>query len=177
MAIRDNLLIRLLITATDRASNTLNGITQSRCGNVDPGVIWGAALLSLNSVVNAAEKLETQMGKLRGTIAATVAQWTGLTAENRPDGPRYRRGHAGGATSGTRQRLLTFKSVSKEVFERTLRASRDLSSTGFGSVEQAAVQLGKALEDPLTGLGALTRVGVSFDAQQKAQIETAVKLG
>lgn len=179
MAIRDNLLIRLLITATDRASNTLNGITQSLRGMLTQVLAWGAALLSLNSVVNAAEKLETQMGKLRGTIAATGGA-AGLTAEEIDQMARdIDEATLGGAANirDAAAQLLTFKSVSKEVFERTLRASQDLSSTGFGSVEQAAVQLGKALEDPLTGLGALTRVGVSFDAQQKAQIETAVKLG
>lgn len=179
MATRDNLIIRLLISARDQASGTVNGITQSLRGMLTQVLAWGAALLSLNSVVDAAEKLETQMGALRGAIAATGGA-AGLTAE---DIDRMAReideATLGGAANirAAALTLLTFKSVSKEVFERTLRAAQDLSSIGFGSVEQASVQLGKALEDPLTGLGALTRVGVSFTDQQKAQIETAVQLG
>ena len=40
----------------------------------------------------------------------------------------------------------------------------------FGSVDQAAVQLGKALNNPIEGLGALTRVGVQFTEEQKNMI-------
>ncbi|MCP4309494.1 MAG: hypothetical protein GY788_32390, partial [bacterium] len=42
--------------------------------------------------------------------------------------------------------LLTFRSISGETFDRTLRLSQDLAAVGFGSLSSAAKQLGKALE-------------------------------
>jgi len=178
MNLRDNLIIRLLITANDRASNTLNGITQSLRGMLTQVLAWGAALLSFNSAIDAAAKLEEQMGKLRGAIAATGGA-AGLTAEDIDRMAREIDDNPLGTANirAAATQLLTFKSVSKDVFEQTLRAAQDLSAAGFGSVEQAAVQLGKALENPLVGLGALTEVGVSFTAQQKEQIKAAVQLG
>jgi hypothetical protein len=44
--------------------------------------------------------------------------------------------------------LLTFKSITGETFGDALRLSQDLAEVGFGSVGSAALQLGKALEEP-----------------------------
>ena len=75
------------------------------------------------------------------------------------------------------QQLLTFRSIAGETFDRTLVAAQDLAAVGFGSVQSAAVQLGKALEDPEQGLSALRRVGVSFSASQRELISTLVDTG
>lgn len=79
--------------------------------------------------------------------------------------------------------ILTFKNVrneagkSNDVFNRATQAAVDLSSAGFGSVEGASVMLGKALNDPIKGISALGRAGVTFTAQQKTQITTLAKTG
>ena len=79
--------------------------------------------------------------------------------------------------------LLTFKSVSKDadkvggVFDRATKAAIDLAAAGFGSVTSNAVQLGKALEDPIKGLAALGKSGVTFTADQKALIKSFVETG
>lgn len=70
--------------------------------------------------------------------------------------------------------LGTFKSVAGDVFKRATAAALDLSAVGFGSTESAATMLGKALEDPIRGLTALRRVGVSFNAEQEKQIKHLV---
>ena len=73
--------------------------------------------------------------------------------------------------------LLTFRSISGETFDRTLRLAQDLATVGFGTLESSAVQLGKALEDPKTGLTALRRVGVSFSQTQKQVIQDLFDTG
>jgi hypothetical protein len=79
--------------------------------------------------------------------------------------------------------LLTFKNVRNEVgkgndiFNRATEAALDLSAAGFGSVESASKMLGKALNDPLKGLTALGRAGVTFTDSQKKQIKTLVESG
>jgi phage-related protein len=62
-------------------------------------------------------------------------------------------------------------------FDRATLAAVDLSAAGFGSVESASTQLGKALQDPATGLTALTRVGVSFTDAEKEKIKALQESG
>lgn len=74
--------------------------------------------------------------------------------------------------------LLTFANVNKtagdagSTFDRATQAAVDLAAAGFGSVDSAANQLGKALEDPVRGLGSLREVGVSFTAEQEELIRS-----
>jgi phage-related protein len=53
----------------------------------------------------------------------------------------------------------------------------DLSAAGFGSVDSAAKMLGKALNDPVKGMTALGRAGVTFTKGQQKQIKALVKSG
>src|SRR5690606_1384948 len=51
-------------------------------------------------------------------------------------------------------------------------------SAVFGTdLSAASLQLGKALNDPVRRISALTRVGVTFTEQQKEQIEALVESG
>jgi hypothetical protein len=77
--------------------------------------------------------------------------------------------------------LLTFDSVNQTageaggVFDRATQAAVDLAAAGFGSVTGNAQQLGRALEDPIAGLTALTRSGVTFTAGQRELIRSLVE--
>lgn len=79
--------------------------------------------------------------------------------------------------------LLTFKNVRNEagqgsaVFDRATAAAVDLSASGFGSVDSSAKMLGKALNDPLKGISALGKAGVTFTQQQKDQIKVLMESG
>lgn len=79
--------------------------------------------------------------------------------------------------------LLTFKNVANQagaganIFDRATAAAVDLSKAGFGDMDSAAKMLGKALNDPVKGLTALGRAGVTFSDQQKEQIKQMVKAG
>src|SRR5690606_1170865 len=55
--------------------------------------------------------------------------------------------------------LLTFTNIGQGVFPQATEAVLNLAQK-FGSVDQAAVQLGKALNDPINGVTSLRRVGV-----------------
>jgi hypothetical protein len=78
--------------------------------------------------------------------------------------------------------LLTFKQIQNQtgennnVFDRAVIAAQDLGSV-FGSADAAAMQLGKALSNPVKGITALNRAGVNFTDQQKEQIKTLVASG
>ncbi|WP_444945603.1 hypothetical protein ACJJIP_16325 [Microbulbifer sp. VTAC004] len=68
--------------------------------------------------------------------------------------------------------LLTFKSVQTDVFDQAIVLSQDLAAVMGGDAKSTALQLGKALEDPASGLTALKRSGVSFAETEKGQIRT-----
>lgn len=79
--------------------------------------------------------------------------------------------------------LLTFKNVRNEagkggaIFDRATAAAQDLAAAGFGSAESASKTLGKALNDPVKGMTALGRAGVTFSEAQKKRIKQYVKEG
>lgn len=68
-------------------------------------------------------------------------------------------------------KLLTYNRVTQAEFWKTLELSQDLAELGFGSLEENANRLGKALQDPITGVSALAEVGVSFTKVQREQIK------
>lgn len=73
--------------------------------------------------------------------------------------------------------LLTFGNVAGEVFDRAQQAAVDMATRLGGDPKSAAIMLGKALNDPIKGITALTRVGVSFTAQQQEQIKAMAAAG
>lgn len=79
--------------------------------------------------------------------------------------------------------LLTFTNVRNEVgkgndiFTRATKVAVDMSAALGQDLKSSNIQLGKALNDPIKGVTALQRVGVSFTAQQKEQIKTLVQSG
>lgn len=79
--------------------------------------------------------------------------------------------------------LLTFTDVRNEVgkgndiFNQATQMVTDMSVALGQDGKSSAIQLGKALNDPIKGITALQRVGVSFTDQQRKQIKTLVEHG
>lgn len=64
--------------------------------------------------------------------------------------------------------LLTFTNITETAFDRTLKVAADVSTRVGTDFKSQIIQLGKALNDPIANLGALSRVGIQFsDTQQK----------
>lgn len=68
-------------------------------------------------------------------------------------------------------------SLGAEAMERATRAAFDLEAIGIGAAEQNIVGIGKALNDPIKGMNALSRAGVSFSETQRTAIKQAVEQG
>lgn len=79
--------------------------------------------------------------------------------------------------------LLTFTNVrnetgkSNKIFDRATLAALDMSVALGTDASKSAMMLGKALNDPVRGITALRRVGVTFTDQQVKQIKAMVKSG
>ena len=85
------------------------------------------------------------------------------------------------AIKATQAKLLTFKELATTAddvggnFERATKAAIDLGAAGFGTAEDNAVSLGKALNDPIKGISALSRNGITFTETEKNRIKVLVE--
>jgi len=81
----------------------------------------------------------------------------------------------------TQTKLATFSELTKTVeqaggaFDRATMAALDMAAAGFGTAEPNAIQLGKALQDPIKGITALAKSGVTFTEQEKDKIKVLVE--
>lgn len=120
--------------------------------------------VGLKSTGNVAGITVPQMEKLAGSIQA----YSGQTDDS---------------ITKTESLLLTFTNIknaagkNNDVFTQTTKIAADMAARLGGDASGAAIQLGKALNDPVKGITALTRVGVSFSQQQQTQIGAMVKSG
>lgn len=79
--------------------------------------------------------------------------------------------------------LLTFRDVRNEagkgndVFTRATKVTSDLSAAMHMDLRSAALQVGKALNDPARGFARLQRIGVSFSKTQQQQIKDFTAVG
>ena len=67
--------------------------------------------------------------------------------------------------------LLTFRDIGSNVFPRATESMLNMSAALNQGIKESAIQLGKALNDPIKGITALSRVGIQFTDQQKEQIK------
>lgn len=103
-----------------------------------------------------------------GDLATAISNKTGIDDE---------------AIQSASNLLLTFTKVRNEVgkgndiFNQATQAATDMAAALGTEPKNAALQLGKALNDPIKGVTALSRAGVSFTEQQKEQIKTLAESG
>ena len=81
------------------------------------------------------------------------------------------------ATIAAQSILLTFTSIGRDVFPDALATVLDMSTALGQDLKASAIQVGKALQDPIIGVGALRKVGVNFSAAQAEVIKKLVETG
>lgn len=129
-------------------------------------------------------------GERKAAQTAAVIKSTGGAANVSADDIKKMSGSLrdmSGVSAGTiregQNMLLTFTKVrnsvgaGNDIFNQASKAILNMSVAMGTDMKTAAIQVGKALNDPIKGLTALNRVGIQFSAQQKEQIEGFVKMG
>lgn len=118
----------------------------------------------ISSTGGAAKLTADQMGNLSDSIESN----TGVDGDNVLEAENL---------------LATFTNIKdgvgkgKDIFSQTTKIMTDMSVAMGTSVKGQAVALGKALNDPIKGVSALSRVGVTFTDSQKKVIAHMVKTG
>ena len=150
---------------------------------VGAGVALGAGLIG-KALVTQAMEAKRVTAETNAIIKATggSARISGQGVADLSDKLSMQIGVDDELIQKTANLLLTFKQVQNQVgegndiFNRAVTTAQDLGSV-FGSAESGAMQLGKALSDPIAGITALRRAGINFTSAQKEQIKTLVQSG
>jgi hypothetical protein len=146
-------------------------------GKLKTGLAVGAGAAAVGFVglaagagvaVKAAMEAETNYAKLEQVIAASGGA-AGLNADEvagmASELSKVTRFSDDAIISGQTM-LLTFHNIGADEFPRATAAMTDMGEM-FGSIDQASIQLGKALNDPVAGVAALSRIGLQFSEDQK----------
>lgn len=72
--------------------------------------------------------------------------------------------------------MATFTNLSGTVFKEAIKISLDLSEAFDQGLKESAIQVGKALNDPIKGLTALSRIGVTFSDEEREMVKQMVKM-
>jgi hypothetical protein len=80
-------------------------------------------------------------------------------------------------TQGAMAIMSTFKNIRGDQFIHATKLAQDMATVLGGDLEGAAMQVSKALNDPVKGITALQRSGVSFTESQKEMIKTMAESG
>lgn len=161
-----------------RTLSTAFGVALDRAISAGIGALSGAirggnaSLEELEAVTLRTSAVIKSTGGVAGVTAAQVR----TLAESMEDLSTF----DDKAIQNTENLLLTFTSITKEGFKPALQAVLDMNAAlggGDEGLQGVAIQVGKALQDPIRGLTALRRVGVAFSDAQQDQIKNLVKEG
>lgn len=81
------------------------------------------------------------------------------------------------ATNSAQGLLLTFTKIRGDTFPRATTAVLDMATAMGTDLKSAALQVGKALNDPVLGMTALSRSGIQFTESQKEMVKAMVASG
>ena len=125
------------------------------------------------------EQLQRNMLKTQAIITATGGAAGRSSAQLHEDARALARATLQ-STEGimkAQQVMLTFRHITGETFDRAIIAATDLSEAIGTDLNSAVLQISKALEDPVTGMTALTRSGTVFTQVQKDMVKEMVRVG
>ena len=183
--------VQIIVNAKDNASgvlggvkNALGGLGKIALGGLAVGL--GGAIIATTGLTAAlsdctkgameAQGIQAQLEqviKSTGGAAGVSAEMANDLATSLQDVTRF---EDDAIVSGENM-LLTFTNIGKDVFPAATETMLDMSQALGQDMQASAVQLGKALNDPIAGISALSRVGVTFTDSQKEMIESMVKAG
>ena len=150
---------------------------------IGAGIVAGFAIGEITDQIGSAIDRAEEMGSLYAateTIVANMGDRVGKTADEIKTANAELSRMTGidkAAITESTNVLLTFGNIGEDAFNRAQSAVLDMSTVFGGDASSAATQLGKALNDPVAGIGALSRVGVQFTEDQKEMIESLVEAG
>jgi hypothetical protein len=151
--------------ALDLGKQALGAVTDFVGGAIEEASAWNSVMAQTEAVVKstgmAAGLTAKEMAEMAGAMSAASGQ--SLFSDD--------------AILGAQNVLATFTNIKGENFGSATQSILDMSQALGMDLDSAAMQVGKALNDPVAGLAALSRSGVQFTADQEAMIKAMVEAG
>lgn len=159
------------MTDSMAAMSRMVGIGMTAVGGAITGAI-GVAVYEFAQGESAAAQLEAVLKSTGGAAGMTKDELSALASELQRTTT-----FEDEAVMGAESMLLTFTNIGRDVFPEATRTVLDMSQALGQDLKSSSIQLGKALNDPIAGITALSRVGVTFTEEQKDQIKVMVESG
>ena len=143
------------------------------------GAVATAGAAAIGATIALSEKQELAERRVEQTIRST-GDAAGFTADQIKDMASEMQAatiYGDEDVLGAQNLLLTFTNIKDDVFPATLKSVADIASVMGTDLNQAAIQIGKAINDPKTGLAGLSRIGITFSEDQKDIIKNLVDMG
>ncbi len=157
--------------------------TALKVGVVGGVAAAGAGMLALGKVlsdsVGEAMAAEEGMAQLNAVLASTqgVSGMTAASVTAIADSLAEVTRFEDDAIVAGQSMLLTFTKIGSDIFPQATETMLNMSQAMGQDLQSSAIQLGKALNDPVAGLSALSRVGIQFTEGQQEQIKAMVAAG
>ena len=139
----------------------------------------GIAVVAIRRIVQNTIEADKVQAQLAARIKSTggVAGLTVKGLNDMADGLQRITTFDDESIGGAQALLLTFTKIGKDVFPDATKAVLDMSTALGTDLNSAALQVGKALNDPVRGITALSRAGVQFSESQRETIKQLVETG
>ena len=175
--------VSFIVTARDMMSRGLKRARASvkrfaKAAAVSFVALAGIAVLAVKRIWAEYSKQATAVAKLESVLKATghAAGFSSKEIQKQAAELQKITGIGDETIISMQGIIASFKEIKGDAFERATRAVLDMSvvmqkaGQDQSRIEEGAVQVGKALNDPIRGMSALTRVGVMFTESQRQLI-------
>jgi hypothetical protein len=167
-------------TGTKRfASKSKSSLNAMRGAWLGVAAAIGVGISVFSKILKATKKQVEADTKLKAVLRSTAGA-AGLTYQelkNMASGLQDVTTYGDETIQGAQALLLTFTSIGRDIFPQALESILNVSTAMGTDLRSSVQQIGKALNNPIQGMAALTRVGIQFTDQQKTQIRTMQQAG
>jgi hypothetical protein len=165
--------------SVERAGKQTSGLTNSLGGLVRglaPYVGAGALLHKFVTETSAAQAAQAQLAAALRSTGGVAGQTTAVLNAHAAALQRVTT-FGDDAVNQAQALLLTFTKIGGSTFPAATEAILNVATAMGGDLRGAALQVGKALNDPVLGVTALARSGIQFTESQKQMIKALVDTG
>ncbi|TDL43602.1 phage tail protein [Microbacterium oleivorans] len=178
---------QVIISITSQTKGLQSGLAKATSGLSKLGKVAGAVALAGGVALGAmgveAFKAVAEIERLNAQTAAAIKSTGGAAQRSlkqlnaQSDALERLTGTEAEVIQGAQNMLLTFTQIKGDNFDKATAAALDLSVALGQDMKSSSVLVGKALNDPIKGIGALSRVGVQLTEDQKNLVKQMMKTG
>lgn len=151
--------------AVNIAGSALSKLGDFVAGSIEEAAQFQSVFAQTEAVVKSTGEAAGLTAKEMASMAESMSASSGMSL------------FADDAILGAQNVLATFTQIRGENFGGATQAIIDMSQALGTDLQSSAMQVGKALNDPIAGVSALGRAGVQFSDKQKDMIKSMVEAG